>query len=67
MYHGFLTDFGTYYGEFMRYTSFGYRYIYFLFGPFAKPFLDALVTFLTLKYIVLPIVSVVRSVIAHGG
>lgn len=63
----FLADFGSIYGEFMGYISFGYRYLYFLFGSFTRPFLDAVVTFLTLKYGVLPIISVVRSVIAHGG
>lgn len=64
---GFLMEFSTIYAEFMKYISFGYRYLYFLFGNFTKTFLDALVTFFILKLVVLPIISTLRSVIAHGG
>ena len=63
----FISQFLELYGGFLTVIKFGWRFVKFTFGDFTYLFTDALLLFCTLKYVLLPIVTVLRSVIAHGG
>lgn len=55
-----------YYGRFLNIVSSGWRFVYFIFGPTTSFFVNIIVMFFTLKYLVLPVVSAFRSVFLRG-
>lgn len=63
----FVSEFLGLYSGFLNVIKFGWRFVKFTFGNFTYLFTDALLLFISLKYVILPIITVLRSLIAHGG